>query len=357
MEISLIILALISSCVGFITSFLLIPKFQVFLHNIDILAIDQQKKEKPRIATSGGVPVAIGFFAAIMTALIGKTYVTGLSDLQINNEYILAACLTSLFIAMLGFFDDIYTKRVKSKTNNDTEEYRIGLSQWMKPLITLPAALPLVVIFNNYSNLTLPFFGKIELGLLMPLVLIPIVVVGISNAFNMLAGKNGLEAGLGIQAFLFLGLIGVILGKNEMTLIAFTIMACLIAFLKFNWYPAKMLPGDSLTYFIGGVFSSTVILGGTKVLFYAGIIFIPWILEGVLKLRGRFKKKSLGELQKDGTLKAPYDKIYSLNHVVMKIPEIFNLKRRFKENEIAVVLIGFASLFSLAAVILAIIVN
>ncbi len=356
MEISLIILTLISSCVGFVTSFLLIPKFQVFLHNIDILAIDQQKKEKPRIATSGGIPVAIGFFAAIMTFLILKTYFPLTFSFKFNNDYILAACLTSLFIAILGFFDDIYTKKVKSKIN-DTEEYRIGLKQWMKPLITLPAALPLVVIFNNYSNLAIPFLGKIELGLLMPLILIPLIIAGISNAFNMLAGKNGLEAGLGIQAFLFLGLIGLILGKNEMALLAFTALACLIAFLKFNWYPASILPGDSLTYFIGGVFASATILGGTQIVYYATIIFIPWLLEGILKFRGRFKKKSLGELQKDGTLKAPYDKVYSLNHIVMKIPEIFNLKKRFKENEIAIILISFASVFSLFAFILAIIVS
>ncbi|VVB71400.1 Phospho-N-acetylmuramoyl-pentapeptide-transferase [uncultured archaeon] len=351
METSLILLTIISSCVGFIVSFLLIPKFKTFLHNIDILAIDQQKKEKPRIATSGGIPIAIGFFTAIMVFLILKTYFPLTFNFNINYDYILAACLTSLFIALVGFFDDIYLKKVKTKTN-DTAEYRIGLSQWMKPLITLQAALPLVVIINNYSNLAIPFIGKIELGVIIPLIIIPIVIMGVSNAFNMFAGKNGLEAGLGIQAFLFLGLIGITLGKNEMTLLCFISMACLLAFLKFNWYPASILPGDSLTYFTGGAFASAIILGGSQVIFYAGIIFIPWILEAILKLRGNFKKKSLGELQKDGTLKAPYDKIYSLNHIVMKIPEWFDMKRRFKESEIAVILISFASLFSLAAFIL-----
>lgn len=354
MDISFIILTIISCVVGFISSYLMIPKFKIFLHNIDILAIDQQKKNKPRIATSGGIPIALSFFLAIMTFLILRTYLR-IDDFSfpVDNNYIIAASLTSLFIAVIGFFDDIYTKRTKSKTKNDTSEYRIGLSQWMKPLLTLPAAFPLIITLNSYSNLLIPLVGKIQLGILMPLLVIPIFVIGISNAFNMLAGKNGLEAGMAIQAFIFLGIIGLLLGKYETSLISFTAASCLIAFIIFNWHPASILPGDSLTYFAGGVFASSVMLGGSKIIFYAGIIFIPWLIEGILKLRGGFRKKSLGELQADGTLKAPYNKIYSLNHIVMKLPEWLNLKKRFKENQVALTIIIFGSITSLISLIIA----
>ncbi|MDP2841599.1 MAG: hypothetical protein Q8O17_04910 [Candidatus Methanoperedens sp.] len=41
-----------------------------------------------------------------------------------------------------------------------------------------------------------PFLGTLDIGLLYPLLIIPIGMIGASNAFNMLAGYNGLEAGM-----------------------------------------------------------------------------------------------------------------------------------------------------------------
>ncbi len=99
-----------------------------------------------------------------------------------------------------------------------------------------------------------------------------------------------------------------------------------------------MLPGDSLTYFAGAAFVSAIIIGNAEKL--GILLFIPWIVEALLKLRGRFKVRSYGDLQRDGTIKAPYKEIYSLTHVVMKLPYWLKMKKGFTEKQIATLMIA-----------------
>jgi len=115
-----------------------------------------------------------------------------------------------------------------------------------------------------------------------------------------------------------------------------------LALLYWNKYPAKILPGDSLTYLIGAVIVTVVVLGNMEK--FGIIIFTPWIIEAFLKLRSKFRARSLGDLQPDGTVKAPYKKIYSLTHVVMKI-------RPFKEWQVAAILMALEVVFVVMAFI------
>jgi UDP-N-acetylglucosamine--dolichyl-phosphate N-acetylglucosaminephosphotransferase len=137
-----------------------------------------------------------------------------------------------------------------------------------------------------------------------------------------------------------LGIYTLTLGRFEASIIAFTTCFSLLAFLRWNWYPAKFLPGDSLTYLIGASFASVVIIGNVER--FGIIIFIPWIIEAFLKLRSGFRARSLGNLQSDGTLKAPYSKTYSLTHLVMKI-------RPFRERTVTAIIMGIEILFCLLA--------
>jgi len=43
-----------------------------------------------------------------------------------------------------------------------------------------------------------PWLGAIDFGLIYPLILIPIGVIGASNMINNLAGFNGMETGMGL---------------------------------------------------------------------------------------------------------------------------------------------------------------
>jgi len=79
-------------------------------------------------------------------------------------------------------------------------------------------------------------------------------------------------------------------------------------FYIFNKYPAKVFPGDVLTYSVGAIIAITAILGNIEKI--AVFFFIPYIIEVVLKSRGRLKKASFAEVQEDGSLKNRYNKFY-----------------------------------------------
>src|SRR3989338_3750790 len=110
----------------------------------------------------------------------------------LKNLEILALLSSLLIITGVGFIDDILG-------------WKLGLKQWQKPLLTLFAALPIVVINVGQSEMTLPLIGHIDVGILYPLLFVPLAIVFASNAFNLLAGYNGLEAGMCIIILSALG--------------------------------------------------------------------------------------------------------------------------------------------------------
>jgi UDP-N-acetylglucosamine--dolichyl-phosphate N-acetylglucosaminephosphotransferase len=184
----------------------------------------------------------------------------------------------------------------------------------------LPAVIPLMVINAGVTSMNIPLFGVIEFGLFYPLLLVPIGIIGCANMVNLLGGFNGLESSLGIIYTLSLGLFSFYVGETISGIILLSTTASLLAFLIFNYYPAKIFPGDSLTYLLGGIVAVCTILANMEK--FALITMSLFIIEGVLKARSLINIKkfasSLGVLdKKTGLLKSKYDKIYSLTHLAM----------------------------------------
>ncbi len=298
---------------GFLTTLLLTPEAMRFLKASGIVGIDQQKEDKPELPTSGGVAVIFGFLIAVSLYIGMTTFIPGAPAVGI--ELLLAALESTFIIGFIGLIDDIHVDRegVNEKGNH---QVRVGLAQKYKSLAPVIAALPLMAVEAGTSTMFLPLLGTIQFGLLYPLVLVPVAVTCVVNASNMLAGQNGLETSLGFIALSAFGIVAIAHGRLEGAVIALGMAAPLLAFLYYNQYPARILPGDSLTYAVGAAFVSAAIIGNLETV--GIILFLPWIAEAFLKLRSRFKASSLGILQPDGTLKPQHDSIYSLTHVFMR---------------------------------------
>ena len=115
--------------------------------------------------------------------------------------------------------------------------------------------------------------------------------------------------------------------------------ASLLGFIKYNLYPAKILPGDSLTYLLGSIVASGVVVGNMEKV--GVIVLLPFIIEFFLKARVRFKASCLGKLRKDGRLNPPYGKkIYSITHIIMNL-------RPLTEMQVTIIMILIIALFSL----------
>jgi len=328
---NLYLVPIISALFAFFTVFYITPWIMRFLKRIDMVDTDQNKQEKPTIPISGGLPVMIGLFVGLMIFIFIRTFFPEDNVGLILNEGSLVlffASITSIFIiTFLGFMDDLLRK----------SNYGFpGLRQWQKPLLTLLAAVPLIVINAGDTTIGLPLFGEVNLGLLFPLVLIPIGFVGATNMVNMLAGYNGMETGMGIIYTGMLGLFAYVNGSYVAALIGLLSFSSLIAFYYYNKYPADILPGDSLTYLLGAILAVMAIVGNIEKA--ALIVSIPFFIEFILKSRSRFKAQSYGRYD-NGKIKTNYSKIYS-------IPHIFTNKGRLTEKQIVYTMIMMELFFS-----------
>lgn len=328
-----------SAVMGWYATFTLTPRIIAVMKTIGAVGRDIHKKDKPAVAELGGFPVILGYLAGILAYVGALTFFLNL-DGEVTSK-ILAATLSILIITLFGMLDDLTAllrerKSIGGKLNS---KKKVGFKQSTKFLLPVFAAVPLMVVNSGVSSITIPFFGNTDFGILYPLLLVPLGIFGASNATNMLAGLNGLTAGLGAALILSLGIFAYMNSGFVAAAIAFIFVAALIGFLYYNWYPAKIFPGDSLDYTIGAVAATVAILGNIER--FAVFAFLPWFVEFALKARSRFKAESFGILQADGTLKAPYEKTYSLTHIAMKAG-------RHTEREIVLMLIGFEVIVCIA---------
>lgn len=293
-------LVIFSLIISFIISLYLTKLWIRAAKKFGLTGKDMNKICGEQIAEEGGIAVLFGTVAGIFTYIFFKTFYL---NTESHLTIILAVISSLLFAGFLGFIDGILG-------------WKKGLKQWQKPFLTLPAAIPLMVLAAGHSTMILPFIGRTDVGILYPLFFIPIGIMGAANGFNMLAGMNGLESGMGAIILSTVGIAAFLTNAPWVSLIAFSAVAALFAFFIFNRFPARVFPGDALTYSIGALIAITVILGDMERI--GLFLFTPYFIELALKARFKFKAESFGIPQPDGTLKVP-EKIGSLTHVYAKV--------------------------------------
>ncbi len=296
-----IIAFLVPVFASFFVTLLIIPVWIKRARNCNLVGKDVHKIDKRKVSEAGGVTVLAGFlfgtliFVAISTFFFNST---------MNFIEIMATLVVMLSVALIGLIDDILG-------------WKVGLSKKLRMVLVAFASIPLIAINAGRSIVALPFIGPTDIGLVYPLLLIPIGIVGASTTFNFLAGYNGQEAGQGILILSALAIVAYFTGSLWLSVIALVMIFSLLAFLIFNFYPSRILPGDSLTYMVGALIAVMAILGNFERI--ATFFFIPYILEIFLKARGKLEKESFANVKKDGSLELRYKKIYSLNHLMILV--------------------------------------
>ena len=148
--------------------------------------------------------------------------------------------------------------------------------------------------------MTIPFFGKVELGISYPLFVIPLIVASASNLTNIFAGFNGMEAGMGAVMFASLFIISSFLGLKLSYWISLIMLSALVGFFLHNKYPAKVFPGDSLTLLIGAVLSSLAIMENFESLL--PFFLFPHALDAVFKILAGIPTTGWWGVPKNGRL-------------------------------------------------------
>lgn len=323
-------LILLTIFISFFCTFLIMPFWIKKAKQIGLVWEDMNKPTKERnIAGSGGIAFVIGALIGIFMYIAIQTFYFKSSDGISIQIFALTSML--LLVSGIGLIDDLFGWK------------RGGLSKRTRIILVLFSAVPLMVINAGESTVM-----GINLGMFYPLLIIPLGVIGATTTFNFLAGFNGLEAGQGIILLSAMSVVTYLTGNAWLTVISLCLVASLLAFYIFNVNPAKVFPGDALTYAVGASIAGIAILGNVEKI--ALFFFIPYLIEMVLKLRGGLKKQSFGKPNEDGTLELPYDKIYGLEHLAILILKKIKPSKKVYENDVVylinlfqifVVLLGF----------------
>ena len=311
--------------ISFLVVSLLTPYWIKKARKAGLTGKDIHKLNQREVAEMGGIVVILGFLCSILSYIAIRIFIYH-TNTQIT---FLLAILTAILVAgTIGIIDDILG-------------WKIGLKQWQKPALTLLVAAPIMAVNAGTRIMSFPFIGHVDLGILYPLIVIPGFILVGTNGFNMLAGYNGLEAGQGILILSTLSYFSYVNGSPWLAVVGLCMVAALFGFLIYNYYPSRVFPGDTLTYTVGALAAVIVIFADLEKIFL--ILFVPYILEFFLKLRGKFQKESFAQIKEDGTLIPRYQKIYGLENLMVLIMN--KIKIKTTETKVVYALYGFQIIF------------
>lgn len=152
--------------------------------------------------------------------------------------------LGSSLMFLLGLIDDIYCLEAKFKL-----------------FIQLSIATIVYCLGIRIEDVYLPFGLSFHLGFLSWFVTTA-WIVGVSNAVNFIDGIDGLAGSIISVSAVTLGLISAGMSAGTVsTLIAFILAGAMLAFLTYNFNPAKIFMGDSGALFGGFLLASLSITG------------------------------------------------------------------------------------------------
>ena len=227
-----------------------------------------------------GTPMMGGLmfiFGAIL-CLLGNLF--NMEDFSVFYVLILSLCF-----GFVGFLDDF--AKLKKKQNE-------GLTSIQKAMLQMAvSALYLYIMWKSGSmstELYIPFFNvSISLHPLLYIFFAMFVMVGGVNAVNLTDGVDGLCASVTIPVMIFFTAAAIAVGKFDLALLPAAILGGLIAYLFYNWHPAKVFMGDTGSLFLGGVVCAMAFaLDMPLILILVGFVYICETLSVILQV-GYFK--------------------------------------------------------------------
>jgi len=192
--------------------------------------------------------------------------------------YVLAMALGFGFI---GFLDD-FTK-MKYKRN-------LGLTSLQKAMLQMAmSALFLYAMYRTGSmdtHLYIPFFNvSFNLHPLVYIFFAMFVMVGCDNAVNLTDGVDGLSSSVTLPVMVFFTAAALKMGKPDLALLPASLIGGLIAYLFYNWHPAKVFMGDTGSLFLGGVVCGLAFaLEMPLILILVGFVYICETLSVIMQV-------------------------------------------------------------------------
>ncbi|AMN33361.1 phospho-N-acetylmuramoyl-pentapeptide-transferase [Clostridium perfringens] len=257
--------------ISFIVASILGPIIIPLLHKLKFGQNIRQEGPKSHLKKAGTPTIGglIFIFATIITMFI-----------MVGNptDEAMIALYSFVGFGFVGFLDDLL-KIIKKKNE--------GLTSGQKMILLLIVSGFLTWYAYKYigTSINIPFLnGQINFGLFY----IPFVMfyfVGVTNAVNLTDGLDGLATSVTVLVTTFLGIISYNLGHISLAIFCVALAGALLAFLRFNAFPARVFMGDTGSLALGGAVAMVaLILKMPLILVLIGIIYVIETLSVILQV-------------------------------------------------------------------------
>lgn len=217
--------ALLSFITAFVVTLICIPLIISLIKKYRLFDVPNARKEHAApIPTMGGIAIVAGMLMALFLWF------------PFRNQIAQVCFFFSIAVLFgLGIMDDL--KDLSAK-------YKFIIQIGLATLIALSG-----IRITSFEGL----LGIYELPISAQYTFTVLAIVGITNAFNLIDGIDGLAGGLGFMSLVTLGIFLSMSGDVNTALIAFSLAGGILAFLYFNFNPARIFMGDTGSLVLGFV--------------------------------------------------------------------------------------------------------
>ena len=234
----------IPALVAFFITLILGPGLISFLHKLKFGQFIREEGPESHLKKSG--TPTMGGILFLVGILVGSAFYIP------DYKKIIPILFVTLGFGLIGFLDD-YIKVVMKRN--------LGLTPAQKMLGQIVITAVFAFYMVNHSGLgtdvIIPFSGGKEwhLGILYIPILF-VVVLGTVNGANFTDGLDGLASSVTVLIATFFAVVAV--GTDSgVAPVACAAVGCLLGFLVYNVYPAKVFMGDTGSLALGGFVAST----------------------------------------------------------------------------------------------------
>ncbi len=271
----------------FIVGIIIIRPLKRKLKEEGFVGRDMYKLDKPPVAEMGGIIIVISLMAGILI-------IASLSRLP----YVI---YLTIFVLLLYFFFGLVDDILGISGSLDLTPQKIA-----KVVVPLFFAYPLAHQVDNVINLS--FFGEVGIGILYPIIFLPVYIMVSANLMNMYSYYNGQSSGTTLIILAFATFRLYTLGRTELMFILFPFLGATLALLSYNYHPAGMFPGDCGDLLMGAMIGITATVGNLELFVFIALLpltlnflmVLGWLIKEGGEIETRF-----GEIDAQGHIDPP----------------------------------------------------
>jgi phospho-N-acetylmuramoyl-pentapeptide-transferase len=280
--------AILSFLIAFLLGFVLIPWLRKLKFGQTILDIGPAwHKSKQGTPVMGGIMFIISTIVSTVCILVIDYFMGGnlfASEHVVPDSLkvkLVAGIVLSLGLGLVGFADD-YIKVVKKRN--------LGLTEIQKtiPQVILIVAYLVALSMNGLTYMKIPFVGAVDLKWFFWIFGV-CVIYGAVNAVNFTDGVDGLCASVTSVAAISFCIAALMTKFFGISILAAALFGGCLGYLIWNYYPSKVMMGDTGSMFLGGmVVALAYAIDCPIILLFFGIIYVIEALSDVIQI-GYFK--------------------------------------------------------------------